>query len=98
MNGRQKGMVQIWDVVGFDEVGDLQKIPKEVITTMKTYCESGTFQRGQEAVSGDASIASFKVRLVICILPRAGTFTPVGSKIPKARLLRRAVSPAPCQT
>jgi ATP-dependent Lon protease len=59
MNGRQKGMVQIWDVVGFDEVADLQKMPKEVITTMKTFCESGSFQRGQEAVSGDASIALF---------------------------------------
>lgn len=59
MSGRQKGMVQIWDMVGFDEVADLQKMPKEVITTMKTYCESGTFQRGQEAVSGDASIALF---------------------------------------
>jgi ATP-dependent Lon protease len=59
MSGRQKGMVQIWDVVGFDEVADLQKMPKEVVTTMKTYCESGTFQRGQEAVSGDASIAMF---------------------------------------
>ena len=59
MNGRQKGMVQIWDVVGFDEVADLQKMPKEVITTMKTFCESGSFQRGQESVSGDASIAMF---------------------------------------
>jgi ATP-dependent Lon protease len=59
MSGRQKGMVQIWDVVGFDEVADLQKMPKEVITTMKTYCESGAFQRGQEAVAGDASIALF---------------------------------------
>ncbi len=59
MSGRQKGMVQIWDVVGFDEVADLQKMPKEVVTTMKTFCESGTFQRGQEAVSGDASIAMF---------------------------------------
>lgn len=59
MTGRQKGMVQMWDVVGFDEVADLQKMPKEVITTMKTYCESGTFQRGQEAVAGDASIAMF---------------------------------------
>jgi ATP-dependent Lon protease len=59
MSGRQKGMVQIWDVVGFDEVADLQKMPKEVITTMKTFCESGTYQRGQEAVSGDASIAMF---------------------------------------
>jgi hypothetical protein len=55
----QKGMVQIWDVVGFDEIVDFQKMPKEVITTMKTFCESGTFQRGHEAASGDASIALF---------------------------------------
>jgi ATP-dependent Lon protease len=45
--------------VGFDEVADLQKMPKEVITTMKTYCESGIFQRGHEAASGDASVALF---------------------------------------
>ena len=44
---------------GSTRSADLQKMPKEVITTMKTYCESGTFQRGQEAVSGDASIAMF---------------------------------------
>ncbi|MCY2990768.1 MAG: protease Lon-related BREX system protein BrxL [Planctomycetota bacterium] len=59
MNGRQKGMVSIWDVVAFDEVADLQTMPKEVITTLKTYCESGTFQRGKEADSGEASIAMF---------------------------------------
>jgi ATP-dependent Lon protease len=59
MGGRHKGLVQIWDVVGFDEIADLQKMPKEVITTMKTYCESGVFQRGQEAASGDASVALF---------------------------------------
>lgn len=59
MNGKQKGMVMIWDVVGFDEVADLQKMPKEVITTLKTYCESGQFQRGQEAMAGYASLAMF---------------------------------------
>ena len=57
--GRYKGMVQIWDAVGFDEVADLQKMPKEVITMMKTYCESGQFQRGQEAMAGYASMAMF---------------------------------------
>jgi hypothetical protein len=46
-----RSFAEIWDIVGFDEVADLQKMPKEVITTMKTYCESGTFQRGQEAAS-----------------------------------------------
>lgn len=59
MSGKQKGMVSIWDVVGFDEVADLQKMPKEVITTMKTYCESGTFQRGHEEDRGYASFAMF---------------------------------------
>ena len=59
MQGKYKGMVSIWDVVAFDEVADLQKMPKEVITTLKTYCESGQFQRGKEADTGDASIALF---------------------------------------
>ena len=59
MGGRTKGLVQIWDVVGFDEVADLEKMPKEVITTMKTYCESGQYQRGQEAATGEASMAMF---------------------------------------
>jgi len=36
LSGRQKSIVQIRDVVGFDEVADLQKMSKEVITTMKT--------------------------------------------------------------
>jgi ATP-dependent Lon protease len=57
--GRYKGLVSLWDVVAFDEVADLQKMPKEVVTTLKTYCESGQFQRGQEAIAGYASIALF---------------------------------------
>ncbi|MEJ5330224.1 MAG: protease Lon-related BREX system protein BrxL [Desulfobaccales bacterium] len=53
------GLVGLWDAVAFDEVADLQKMPKEVITTLKTYCESGVFARGKEALSGTASIAFF---------------------------------------
>jgi len=34
-------------------------MPKEVITTLKTYCESGVFARGKEALSGTASLALF---------------------------------------
>ncbi len=34
-------------------------MPKEVITTMKTYCESGKFQRGPEESAGYASIGMF---------------------------------------
>lgn len=53
------GLVGLWDAVAFDEVADLQKMPKEVVTTLKTYCESGTFARGKEALTGHASIALF---------------------------------------
>lgn len=59
MSGKRKGMVELWDSVGFDEVADLEKMPKEVITTLKTYCESGKFQRGSEETSGYASIGMF---------------------------------------
>lgn len=59
MATNRMGLVAMWDAVAFDEVADLQKMPKEVVTTLKTYCESGTFARGKEALSGNASIAMF---------------------------------------
>jgi len=59
MSTQKMGLVGIWDVVAFDEVADLQKMPKEIITMLKTYCESGTFARGKEALSAYASVAFF---------------------------------------
>jgi len=53
------GLVGLWDAVGFDEVADMEKMPKEVVSTLKTYCESGTFARGKEALIGKASMAFF---------------------------------------
>jgi ATP-dependent Lon protease len=59
MATQRVGLVGLWDAVAFDEVADLQKMPKEVVSTLKTYCESGTFARGKESLSGIASIALF---------------------------------------
>ncbi|MCL4299583.1 MAG: protease Lon-related BREX system protein BrxL [Anaerolineae bacterium] len=59
MASRTMGLVGLWDAVAFDEIADLQKMPQEVITTLKTYCESGTFARGREALSGQASMVMF---------------------------------------
>ena len=59
MASGKMGLVGIWDAIGFDEVADLQKMPKEVVTTLKTYCESGSFARGKESMSGMASLAMF---------------------------------------
>jgi len=53
------GLVGLWDAVAFDEVADLERMPREVVSTMKTYCESGSFARGKEALSGKASFAFF---------------------------------------
>ena len=53
------GLVGNWDAIAFDEVADLQKMPKEVVTILKTYCESGTFARGKDTQSAMASIAMF---------------------------------------
>ncbi len=55
----EMGLVGIWEAIGFDEVADLQKMSKDVVTTLKTYCESGSFARGKDALSGVASIAMF---------------------------------------
>lgn len=59
MRTHEIGLVGSWDVVAFDEVADLEKMPKEVITTLKTYCESGMFARGRENLQGGASLALF---------------------------------------
>jgi ATP-dependent Lon protease len=59
MSNGKVGLVGLWDAVGFDEVADLQSMPKEVVTTLKTYCESGSFARGKESLAAKASIAMF---------------------------------------
>lgn len=59
MNTGKIGLVGLWDAIAFDEVADLSKMPKEVVTTLKTYCESGTFTRGKEPITGKASIGFF---------------------------------------
>jgi len=59
MSSGKIGLVGLWDAVAFDEVADLEKMPLEVVTTLKTYCESGTFARGKDSLTGQASIALF---------------------------------------
>ncbi len=59
INRREVGLVGKWDAIGFDEVADLEKMDKEVVTTLKTYCESGRFARDRETLEGHASISMF---------------------------------------
>jgi len=56
---REMGLVGKWDAIGFDEVADLDRMDKDVITTLKTYCESGRFARDRETLEAQGSIAMF---------------------------------------
>jgi ATP-dependent Lon protease len=56
---REIGLVGKWDAIGFDEVADLDKMDKDVVTTLKTYCESGRFARDRETLEGQGSISMF---------------------------------------
>jgi ATP-dependent Lon protease len=114
MATKKMGLVGIWDAIAFDEVAALQKMPKEVITTLKTYGESGSFARGKESLSGMASMAMFgntnqpvevMVRLSHLFLPMAGViredmafFDRIHFYLPVGRFLRCEWSSSPSIT
>ena len=51
------GMVGIWDVVAFDEVAGLKKLKDpSAVQLLKDFMESGSFSRGKEEVTGNASL------------------------------------------
>jgi len=79
MASGKMGLVGIWDAIAFDEVADLQQMPKEVVTTLKTYCESGMFARGKDALTGMASIAMFgNTNQAVDVMVRSShLFTPL---------------------
>ena len=57
MASRRVGLVGNWDCVAFDEVAGITKAKGDMIQTMKNYMANGSFARGAESVSSDASIA-----------------------------------------
>ena len=52
----QIGLVGLWDVVAFDEVGGLEFRDSEAVQILKDYMESGSFSRGTEELSAQASM------------------------------------------
>lgn len=56
--GLRTGLVSQWDVVAFDEVAGLAKMsdPQQV-QIFKDYMESGTYSRGKDPISANASFA-----------------------------------------
>ena len=50
------GLLGTWDAVAFDEVAGLQMSDGTVVNMLKDYMESGSFARGKEEISAEASI------------------------------------------
>jgi hypothetical protein len=56
MNTRKVGLVGLWDVVAFDEVGGMDLRDGYIVDIMKDYLESGSFSRGREEITAKASV------------------------------------------
>lgn len=56
MGRHQVGLVGIWDVVAFDEVAGMKMKDKDGVQIMKDYMANGSFSRGKDSISADASM------------------------------------------
>ena len=57
MSSRRIGLVGNWDCIAFDEVAGITKSSGDMVQTMKNYMANGSFARGADSISSDASIA-----------------------------------------
>ncbi len=57
MASRRVGLVGNWDCIAFDEVAGITKAGGDMIQIMKNYMANGSFARGTDTISSDASIA-----------------------------------------
>lgn len=57
MASRRVGLVGNWDCIAFDEVAGITQASGDMVQIMKNYMANGSFARGADSVSSDASIA-----------------------------------------
>lgn len=57
MSSRRVGLVGNWDCIAFDEVAGITQTKGDMVQTMKNYMANGSFARGADSISSDASIA-----------------------------------------
>jgi ATP-dependent Lon protease len=56
MASRRVGLVGLWDVVAFDEVAGINFDDKDGVQIMKDFMASGSFVRGRDSISANASM------------------------------------------
>ena len=57
MSSHRVGLVGNWDCIAFDEVAGITQASGDMVQIMKNYMANGTFARGSDSISSDASIA-----------------------------------------
>lgn len=57
MSSRRIGLVGNWDCIAFDEVAGITQASGDMVQIMKNYMANGSFARGADSISSDASIA-----------------------------------------
>lgn len=57
MVGQRVGLIGHWDCIAFDEVGGITQSSPDMVQMMKNYMANGSFARGSNSISSDASIA-----------------------------------------
>ncbi|MBQ9009878.1 MAG: BREX system Lon protease-like protein BrxL [Clostridia bacterium] len=57
MSSRRVGLVGNWDCIAFDEVAGITQASGDMVQIMKNYMANGSFARGTDSISSDASIA-----------------------------------------
>ena len=57
MGARRVGLVGKWDCIAFDEVAGITQASNDMVQIMKNYMANGSFARGADSISSDASIA-----------------------------------------
>lgn len=57
MASRRVGLVGNWDCIAFDEVAGITHASNDMVQIMKNYMANGSFARGADSISSDASIA-----------------------------------------
>ena len=57
MSSRRVGLVGNWDCIAFDEVAGITHATGDMVQTLKNYMANGSFARGTDSISSDASIA-----------------------------------------
>ena len=56
MSSRRVGLVGNWDCIAFDEVAGITQASGDMVQIMKNYMANGSFARGADSISSDASI------------------------------------------